>query len=259
VTGAAQGIGRAIALALAEDGARVAVGDLQEDAGGAVVAEIEAAGGRAHFVRVDLRLRDDLRAMVESTAEAFGGLDILVNNARPRLRAARFPDGLDEWDAAREVLLDAPVFATAYAVPFLERRGGVVLNVASTNAFLISQQAASYHTAKAALLHFTRAAAVDLGPRGIRVNAICPGLVDIEDRVAPLSANPTYRKVIEAIVPLGRAATSAEVGRLAAILCSDHARYYSGQAIVLDGGESILDQFAAATEALRAFGITADP
>jgi len=223
-----------------------------------VVREIEASGHQALLVQTDLRLPADLERMVTTAVVHLGRLDILVNNARPRLRAARFPDGLDEWDLAQNVLLRAPVFATAYAVPFLERQGGVVLNVASTNAYLVSQQAASYHAAKAALLHFTRAAAVDLGSRGIRVNALCPGLVDISDRAEPLSANPMNRQIIDAIVPLRRAATAEEIGALAAFLCSDTARYYSGQAIVLDGGASIVDQFAAATAALRSFGVPVD-
>jgi 3-oxoacyl-[acyl-carrier protein] reductase len=109
----------------------------------------------------------------------------------------------------------------------------------------------SYHVAKAGLVQLTRYLAVEFGPHNIRVNAICPGLVDIPDRGQPLTADPVNRAVTETIVPLGRATSPEEIAELAVFLCTDAAAYMTGQVLMLDGGETLIDQFYAARKAFN--------
>ena len=211
-------------------------------------------GAVARFVAGDVARDSDIAAAVASTVSDFGGIDILVNCARPYLRQQDFPACLQDWNLAMDVLVKAPALATSYALPYLAKSGrGSVINVSSTNAFHISHQPLPYHVAKAAVAHMTRHLAHELGPRGIRVNAICPALVDVDDRAQKLTDSAVNRKIVEAIVPLRRAATVEEIGSLAVFLCSDQAGYVTGQIIVIDGGLTLGDQFSAATKTIAAF------
>lgn len=244
VTGGAQGIGRGIVRALAEAGAAVAIADIQEEPGRALVDEIVDTGGKATFVRVDLSRESDIENMVKATVDAFGHLDILVNNARPRLRTLSFEDSLDEWDTALDVLLKASALAVKYALPhFVRAGGGSVVNISSTNAFFVSGQPAAYHVAKAGLNQLTRYLARELGPRNVRVNAVCPGLVDLPEDGRVLTAEAVNRKITESIVPLQRAASPQDIGNAVCFLCSDQAAYITGQILTLDGGTGVGDHF----------------
>lgn len=236
-----------MAQSLGQAGARIILCDLREDAGEDAAARLQSQGIEARFVAVDLSQGEQVNSMVNRAAQFFGGLDILVNNARPPLSYKPFPASMESWDYAMDVLLKAPALAIAAALPHLERsNSAAVINISSTNAFLISQQPVTYHVTKAAILQLTRHLAVELGAKGIRLNAICPGIVDLEDRPQKLLDDPTNRLVAETVVPLGRAATAEEIGNLAVFLASDLAAYITGQAFTIDGGMTLGDQFAVA-------------
>jgi NAD(P)-dependent dehydrogenase (short-subunit alcohol dehydrogenase family) len=251
VTGAAQGIGRGIARSLGDAGARVMLSDINQRAGEETTRLLRESGHDADFTACDLSSADAISALVAATAQRDGRLDVIVNNARPRLSVDPFPANLASWDLALNVMVKAPALTIAAALPHLASSGAAsVINIASTNAFLVSHQPLVYHVAKAAIVQLTRHLAVELGPRGIRVNAICPALVDIEDRPKKLSDDPAFATVIESIVPLKRAASVHDIGSLVVFLSSDQSAYLTGQAIVLDGGMTIGDQFTSATRAI---------
>jgi len=244
VTGAGQGIGRGIALHLAQSGMRVTIADSNEDGGNAVVGDIAAAEGQARFAPVELTDSRSIQDMIEQTARGWGRLDAIVNNARPMIPAAAFPESLRDWNIAFDVMVRAAAQMTAAAIPhFAAAGGGSVVNMSSTNAVRVSQQSLAYQVAKAALEHLTRCLAVELGPRRIRVNAVCPGLVDIPDRAKQLTADPLHRRLVEGLVPLGRAGTPDDAAQAVAWLCSNASAYVTGQILTLDGGLGLRDQF----------------
>ena len=252
VTGAAQGIGKVLAQTFGLAGAKVVLADIQEDLGISAVKAFSEMGIQAHFVRVDLEKESEIESMVEDTVKVFGGLDVLVNNARVPLSKKEFPASLLDWDRGMAVMLKAPAFASGFALPYLESGGvGSIINISSINGFLISAQPLTYHIAKASIVQLTRHLAVELAPKKIRVNAICPGLVDIEDRTVMLSEDPENKFIIENTVPLGRAANPKEIADLALFLASQKASYITGQSYTIDGGMTLLDQFAVAKKVLE--------
>ena len=251
ITGAARGIGRVMARSFAEEGTAVVIADLEEAAGEAVTGEIRREGGQALFIKTDLRQEMDIRAMVEATVKAFTRLDVLINNARPRLQRLPFAESLEEWDLAMAVLLKAPVLAAKYAFPHLAASGGSIINIGSTNAFFISHQPAAYHVAKAGLVQLTRYLAQEFGPQGVRVNCICPGLVDVPDAKTPLTSDPVNKAVTELIVPLQRAASPEDIARAALFLSTTSSAYLTGQVLTIDGGVTAGDHFHAARRAFR--------
>lgn len=253
VTGAAQGIGRVIAEVFAKEGASVVIADIQGDAGEAVAKAIRDNGGRALFVKTDLRQEKDIKAMIDSTVNSFKRLDIVINNARPKLRQLPFAESLGDWDLAMDVFLKAPVLIAKYAVPqMLKSGGGNIINIASVNAFFIaSHQPIAYHVAKGGLVQLTRYLAVEFGSKGIRVNAICPGLVDLYDNNKSLTADPVNKAVAEVVVPLKRASSAKEVAEVALFLCTDAASYITGHVLMADGGEMLGDHFDIARKAFN--------
>jgi len=253
ITGAAQGIGRVIARVFAEESASVVIADIQEGPGQAAAQDIRDAGQHALFIKTDLRREKDIEAMIDSTTDNFGRLDIVINNARPQLPQVPFAESLEYWDLAMDVILKAPALIAKHALPrLLKSGGGSIVNIASVNAFFVtSYQSVAYHVAKAGLLQLTRYLAVESGPQNIRVNAICPGLVDLYDKDKPLTADPVNKSVAELVVPLKRAASAAEIAEVALFLCTDAAAYITGHVLAVDGGEMLGDHFYVARKAFN--------
>lgn len=245
ITGGAHGIGRVTSQVFAEAGARVLVVDVQERAGREAVEEILEQRAEALFVKADLRHEQEIANAVDVAVASFGRLDIVIHSARPRLRRLPYGESLDEWDLAMDVFLKAPALMAKFAFPALcASGGGAILNITSVNAvFVASHQPASYHVAKAGLDQLTRYLACEFGSHGIRVNAVCPGLVDLYDEGRPLTGDPVNRATAELVVPLGRASSAEEIARVARFLCSDDASYITGQVIRVDGGEMLGDHF----------------
>jgi len=251
ITGAAQGIGKAMAKAFTDEGASIVIADIQEGAGEAAAQEIRNAGKSARSIKADLLQEKDIENMVAFAADSFGRLDIVINNARPKLRQLPYAESLEEWDLAMDVFLKAPALTAKHALPLLVKSGsGSIVNIASVNAYFIaSHQPAAYHVAKAGLLQLTRYLAVEFGPQNIRVNAICPGLVDLHDRGKPLTADPVNKAVTDVVVPLKRASSAQEVAEVAIFLCTDAAAYITGHVLMADGGEMLGDHFHIARNA----------
>jgi NAD(P)-dependent dehydrogenase (short-subunit alcohol dehydrogenase family) len=245
VTGAAVGIGAAIARRLAREGARVVVADVKVDEGTATVTALCHLGTEALFVKTDVSDAGQALAMVGQAIDAFGRLDVLVNNAGipgpPVELDALEPD---DWDRVLAVNLRGPFLCAKYAIPHVERSGrGAIVNIASTFGLVGAHTSSAYAASKGGVIALTKQLAVDLGPRGIRVNAVCPGYVynDMDarrTRMTPESAaaNLAAREAAAALQPLGRQGSTEEIAAAVAFLASDDAAFVTGAILPVDGG-----------------------
>jgi 3-oxoacyl-[acyl-carrier protein] reductase len=232
VTGASSGIGAACARAFAARGARVAV-NYRENAQGAeaVVAAIQTGGGRALAFQADVRDPAACAGLVARTVEAFGRLDVLVNNAGVVDRTDFWQITEAQWDEQMAVHVKGPFFLSRAAAEVM-REGGAIVNVASMRGLWPSSAAPHYAVSKAAVLMLTKCLAHALAPR-IRVNAVAPGYT--ETRVHA-HRTPEERARIAEGIPVGRFATPEEVAEVVVFLASDEAAYITGQTLVLSGG-----------------------
>jgi NAD(P)-dependent dehydrogenase (short-subunit alcohol dehydrogenase family) len=238
VTGAAAGIGRASALALAAAGAAVAIADLDEDGGRETVRLVEAAGGRAQFVATDVARSDDVRRMIDTVAQTFGGLDWAVNNAGVDGTMAKTGD-YDEQEFHRVlgINLTGVFLCMRYEIPhMLERGAGSIVNVASVAGLVGFPSLPAYVAAKHGVVGLTRAAALDHSADGVRINAICPGGIRTALSEGVFAQQPGMEEQLTAMHPIARLGTPDEVGRTVAWLCSDAASFITGTAIPVDGG-----------------------
>ncbi|HSH92161.1 MAG TPA: SDR family oxidoreductase [Ramlibacter sp.] len=232
VTGASRNIGRAIAMALAHEGAFVAVNvRTGVGEGQSVVDEIMASGGQALLVRADVSRRDEVDAMVRDVIARFGALDILVNNAAVRHEAA-FPDlGDEDWRAAFDVAVDGAFHCTQAAFEWLcKSRAGAVVNIGGMTASTGAANRAHVVAAKAGLEGLTRALAHEFAPHGVTVNCVAPGLIETM-RSGDAPAHHANHQSL-----LGRRGRPEEIGALVAWLAGPGARYITGQTIHANGG-----------------------
>jgi len=240
ITGGNSGMGRATAELFAREGARVAITGRDEGRGREVTAGIERAGGRAIFIRCDVRLADDCRRAVEETVRSLGPIDILFNNAGvfyPRT----VPDcSEEEWDLTIDTNLKGTFLMSKYTLPgMMARRRGVIINNSSGWGIKGGDAAASYCASKGGVVLLTRAMAIDHGGQGIRVNCICPG--DVDTPMLPDDARQrglAWDDYLATAVrrPMGRIGTPDEIARAALFLASDDSSFMTGATLVVDGG-----------------------
>lgn len=244
ITGAARGVGAAVARACAEHGAALLLIDLEPVGLERLAGELTGEGTQVMTSLADVRDPEAAGEAFEAAAARFGGLTTLIQSASPERRDRRsFPDNMEHWGAELEILLQAPAHLAAVAVPLLSRASNPsILNISSVLGAQIAQQTPGYHIAKAGVDHLTRYLAVSMGERGIRVNAMALGLVDRENGPR-LTDDPINRAVCESVVPLRRAANARDVGQAAVLLASPLASYITGHVMVVDGGLSLNEPF----------------
>ena len=237
VTGAARGLGRAAAIRLHERGASVAVNVRDAARAEALAGEI---GERAFAVPGDITAAEAPAAMVAKTLERFGRIDILINNAATPLTTRFEKISADEWRRAMDVNLTAPFLLMQAVVPTMKaQRYGRVVNISSTAGRMVSTLGgAHYTTSKTGLLGLTRAAAKELGPYGITVNAVCPGMIDTE--LTRENASPELLERLAKGFPVPRLGSSVEVADLICFAASERAGYITGASLDINGGDLMM-------------------
>ncbi len=238
VTGASQGLGAEIAVALARDGCDVAVSSRRVERLSDTLGRIEAAGGHGVPVELDVRSQSGMeRAMGEVTG-AFGGVDILVNNAAVTLRRTALEMTREEWDELMSVNLKGVFFMSQLMGRHLaaNKRPGCVISLASAHGLVGFAGRSAYGIAKAGIIQMTRMLAIEWAEHGIRVNAVAPGTIDTPSRADYFAANPDAKKAMTDRIPFQRFGTPSEVAAAVRYLASPEAAYITGQTLVLDGG-----------------------
>ncbi len=239
VIGGANGIGAAISTRLAEEGARAVVADTDETAGGALVQTLRNRGLSAEFVETDVRDDDAVEAAVAYAGDG-GGLDVAVHSAYTNTKVGILDLSRDDWDEISSVLLRSAFVMTQAAVPHLtEADDGNIVHVSSVAAVKGSRVGPAYGASKAGLLGLVRYTAVEFGDRGIRCNAVLPGLVIVDRNREMWTADPSRLESAEARIPLRRAGSPDEIAAAVAFLASSDASYVTGTELRVEGGSSI--------------------
>jgi NAD(P)-dependent dehydrogenase (short-subunit alcohol dehydrogenase family) len=243
ITGAASGIGRGTALRLAKEGAAVVAADLNSQGGEAVIGEIASAGGHAVFQHTDVSNELAIKSAVERAVKEYGRLDIMFNNAG--LVGAVGPIetvNADDWDRTIAVLLRSVFLGIKYAVePMRKAGGGSIISTSSVASFLPSLYGAAYAASKGAVISLTRAAALQLGPDRIRVNCICPGVVNTPIwGVMPGMENPAVlEQALAHAQTIPRVGKPEDIANMVLFLASDESQWVTGQAMIVDGGLTV--------------------
>jgi NAD(P)-dependent dehydrogenase (short-subunit alcohol dehydrogenase family) len=232
ITGAANGIGRAIAIRFAREGAWVAINDIDRAAGQALESQIELDGGTSFYLYGDASSERDVSTLMTAAKDRFGGLDILVNNvvAVEALLAA------NQWDTLTEICLKSYWISMNAAFPFMQHSGSSIVNISSVNALMGFGKDHLYSSMKAAILGLSRSMAGEFSPRGIRINCICPGTIVTERWKARFARDPEMEERLKNLYAIGRLGTPEDVANAALFLASDEASFITGAVLTVDGG-----------------------
>ncbi|MEN4759956.1 glucose 1-dehydrogenase [Chryseobacterium sp. C39-AII1] len=235
VTGGGSGIGLAVAVSYAKEGAKVVVSDINEEHGNQAVEQIKANGGEASFIKADTSSPTEVENLVKETVKIYGKLDIICNNAGIGGEAALTGDySLDSWRKVLSVNLDGVFYGCKYAIEQMEQNGsGVIVNIASIHGMVAAPMSSAYTTAKHAVVGLTKNIGAEYGQKGIRCNAVGPGYID-----TPLleSASGDMKEALIAKHPIGRLGKSEEVAELVLFLSSEKSSFMTGGYYLVDGG-----------------------
>ncbi|NMX62518.1 SDR family oxidoreductase [Pseudomonas sp. WS 5021] len=242
VTGAANGIGRATALAFAEEGLKVVVADLDVTGGEGTVALIREVGGEAVFVRCNVTLEADVKNLMQQVLNSYGRLDYAFNNAGIEIEQGKLADGtLDEFDAIMGVNVKGVWLCMKYQLPLLlAQGGGAIVNTASVAGLGAAPKMSIYAASKHAVIGLTKSAAIEYAKKKIRVNAVCPAVIDTDMFRRAYEADPRKAEFAAAMHPVGRIGTVGEIASAVLYLCSDGAAFTTGHALAVDGGATAI-------------------
>jgi glucose 1-dehydrogenase len=242
ITGAGNGIGLGIAHAFAAEGAQVVIADISATAGARAVAEIEAAGGRAFSAPTDVGNEEQVAAMSATVLAEFGRIDILVNNAGVVVHKLLVDLELDAWQRQLDVQLTGPFLTIKHVGRHLMARaergqpGGRIVNISSVSAVMGRVKGGPHCAAKGGLTMLTKVAAMELAACGVTVNAVAPGLIDVPSQRAEENISTAYKTRYLQEVPLGHMGEPTDIAEMVLFLCSDAARWITGQLYLVDGG-----------------------
>jgi NAD(P)-dependent dehydrogenase (short-subunit alcohol dehydrogenase family) len=238
VTGASQGLGAAIAERLARDGCDLAVTDLTEAPLTEILGKLKALGARAVPIALDIRSQESVDAAFAKASEAFGHVDVLVNNAGVTQRRHAVDITREEWQSVVDVNMTGTFFMSqAFAKHCIAaKREGAIVSLASTHGVVALTERVTYGITKAAIIHMTRMLAYEWAAHGIRVNAIAPGTIETPSRAAYFAENPGAREAMLKRVPVGKFGTEADVAGAVSYLAGPDAAFVTGQTLLIDGG-----------------------
>jgi 3-oxoacyl-[acyl-carrier protein] reductase len=242
ITGAGQGIGRAFALRFAQEGACIVVADIQEEKARSVAHEIQAAGGQAQAVSVDVSNPASVQVMVQQAIEHFGQIDVLINNAAifSSIKMKPFAEiTLDEWNGLMAVNLTGAFLCCQAVAPYMRaRQAGSIINISSSTVLMGRPWYAHYVTSKAGIVGMTRALANELGSDGITINTVMPGSTETE--VTRETVSPEQARSILDGQAIHRRETPQDLVGALVFLASDESRFMTGQTLVIDGGHNFV-------------------
>ncbi|WP_022964230.1 SDR family oxidoreductase [Halopseudomonas pelagia] len=242
VTGGAAGIGQATAEAFAAQGAKVVVSDISQAAGEAVVQGIKAAGGEAVFVACNVARADEVKALMEAVITHYGRLDCAFNNAGIEIEQDKLADGNEEvFDSIMDVNVKGVWQCMRFQIPLmLAQGGGAIVNTASVAALGAAPKMSIYSASKHAVLGLTRSAAVEYAKKSIRINAVCPAVIDTEMFRRAAAVDPRKAEFAAAMHPVGRIGKAEEIAAAVLYLCSEGAGFTTGIALPVDGGATCI-------------------
>ena len=241
ITGGGSGIGRATCQLFAEQGARVVVADVNQKGGKETVALVEKAGGKAAFIKTDVSQEDQVKRLIRKTAQVFGKLDILVNNAAAFVFGRVEDATVEDWHRVLGTNVLGPALCVKHAVPeFKKAGGGAIVTIGSISSFIAQPDYVPYNTSKSALINMTRCLAMDLAPFNIRANVVCPGVIRTPTMVRLIEERRMTPEEIQRewgdYHLLKRLGEPREIAQAVLFLASDDASFVTGTHLMVDGG-----------------------